>query len=114
MPAFSPALTPNRPVRLAGGAVHGRPLTDMPRAEFVLSDDPSVQTLDRCTRRGQGCPPPSLAALGDAGFRYAVLDLPEGAERSRLAPRLEQTWGSPAGAADGLVWWVCPPPEEER
>jgi hypothetical protein len=110
VPAFSPALTPNRPVRLAGGATHGRPVSDMPRAEFVLSDSPSLQTLDRCTRRGQGCAPPSLATLGAEGFRFAVLDLPAGAERTRLRPRLEQAWGAPAGTADGLTWWACPPP----
>lgn len=109
VPAFSPALTPNRPVRLAGGAVHGRPISDMPRAEFVLSDSPALQTLDRCTRRGQGCPPPTLATLGAAGFRFAVLDLPAGAERTRLGPRLEAAWGAPDGHADGLTWWVCPP-----
>lgn len=110
VPAFSPALTPNRPVRLAGGAVHGRPLSDMPRAEFVLSDHPALQTLDHCTRRGQGCPPPSLQTLGAAGFRYVVLDLPTGAERTRLAPRLERAWGTPAGSGAGLDWWICPPP----
>ena len=112
VPAFSPALTPNRPVRLAGSAVHGRPVSDMPRAEFVLSDHADVQALDRCTRRGEGCAPPSLSRLGAAGFRFAVLDLAEGAERTKLAPRLDAAWGPPAGEANALVWWTCPPPDE--
>ena len=113
VPAFSPALVPNRPIRLAGGAVHGRPISDMPRAEFVLTDDPTLQTLDRCTRRGEGCAPPALAQLGAAGFRQVVLDLEEGAEQMKLEPRLVAAWGAPSGSADGLVWWTCPVPADE-
>ncbi len=105
VPTFSPHLTPNHPVRLAGVAVHGRPVADLPRAEAVPARSAGVQALDRCTRRGTACPLPDRIVLANEGFRYVVLDLPDVPEQVALRPRLEAAWGPPDGDVDGLVWW---------
>jgi hypothetical protein len=109
LPFFGPDLIPCHPVRLAGHSVHGRPLTDMPRAWKAPPDAPALDALATCTRRGAACPLPTLDALASLGLRYAVIDLPEGPERVQLSRRLIAAWGPPTDGADGLRWWRLQP-----
>ena len=104
----SPALTPCHPVRLAGRTRHHRDVSDTPRGQVEAPSDPVLAEAWRCSRRGEGCALPSLEELGALGFRYVVLDLPDGAERQQLAARMERRWGPPAGEAEGLAWWQPP------
>ena len=109
LPFFGPDLIPCHPVRLAGHAVHGRPLTDMPRAWKEPPADPTLERLATCTRAKATCDPPPAAALAAAGLRYAVVDTPEGEERQALVHELNAAWGPPTDRADGLLWWVLQP-----
>ena len=109
LPMKSPGLVPNQPVRLAGHAVHHRPVSDTPRGQVEAPGDPLVAQAWSCLNRGAGCAPPGLAELGGAGFRYAVVDLPEGPERMNLMSRLRRAWGQEEGEVEGLSWWICVP-----
>ncbi len=109
LPLESPRLLPNHPLRLAGIAVHGRALSDMPRAWTEPSTDPLMGRAWRSSHVRPTEPPPTLEELGEAGFRYAVVDLPAIPERRSLMARLEQAWGRPDGEAAGLSWWRIGP-----
>jgi len=105
LPMESTRLVPNHPLRLAGHAFHGRPVSDLPRAWTEPPEDPvlaQVWSASLVTPTGQL---PPLAALRAKGFRYVVLDLPAIPERRSLDERLRAAWGRPTGSADGLSWW---------
>ncbi len=108
LPFFSEHLQPNHPIRLAGHTVHGRALSDLPRASAQPPAHPLLQRLNLCTKKGEGCALPALSELDAVGFAFVVLDLAETPERASLALRLEQTWGPPTDSAAGLAWWRVP------
>lgn len=106
LPMESARLLPNHPLRLAGIAVHGRAIADMPRAWTEPSEHALMGRAWRSSHVRPTEAPPSLAELGEAGFRYAVVDLAAIPERRSLMARLEQAWGQPDGEAAGLSWWT--------
>lgn len=109
LPMESTRLRPNHPLRLAGMAIHHRPVSDMPRAFTEASADPLLGRVWRSTHVRPTEPVPARDALAAAGFRYLVVDLPAVPERRSLMARLERAWGPPQGEAEGLSWWIAGP-----
>ena len=106
VPMLSPHTIPCNPFRLSGQGIHDRSLAALPRGHRQVDDTSILGQLDRCTRRGRGCPVPSLAEIGELGFRYVVLDLPDVTERTSLRRRLEADWGPHHGGTEDLIWWI--------
>lgn len=107
LPMHSPQLPPNHPVRLAGHVVHRRAVSDMPRAWTEPPADPLLAQAWAASLATPTASLPALADLGEAGFRFVLLDLPAIPERRSLYARATGAWGKPDGSTGGMAWWIA-------
>lgn len=106
LPMHSTQLPPCHPLRLAGRPVHGRAMSDLPRAWTEVPQDPLLARTWAASLASPQGSLPGPAELAQAGFALAVLDLPAIPERRGLLQRLTAAWGPPDGQVQGLAWWA--------
>ena len=105
LPLEGPKLLPNNPVRLAGHAVHQRPVRDLPQMN-PRPVDPDLDAFVECIERFRGrCEGDEIERLKGVGFAIVALDTPDPGTKNRLLPALERVLGEPDGGNDALLWW---------
>ncbi len=105
LPVQGRGLIANHPVRLAGHAVHGRAVSDLPG----MNPEPGGelgQAIACITEQRGLCDLDAGQTLIGQGFAVVALDTPDESDRAKLLAGLKQGLGPPAGSEDGLVWWV--------
>ena len=72
----------------------------------IRANYPDLQVPDLARLGGLELAELGVEDLGDAGFRYVVLDLPHVPERMALARRLDRQWGPPDAVRGDMSWWL--------
>lgn len=102
LPLDGGGLPPNNPVRLAGVAVHGRPVRDLPRR----NPDPAggLGAFVTCVevQKGRDCGAWSLDGFG-------VVAVDPSTDRKELVDAVRRVLGPPTDGHDGITWWAIPP-----
>ncbi len=104
LPTRGRGLIANHPERLAGHAVHGRAVSDLPGVNPAPQGD--VALAVDCVELERGlCEQDVRSLLIGQGFALVVVDTPDEDDRGKLIAGLKQALGPPSGSEDGLVWW---------
>ena len=105
LPLEGPKLLPNNPVRLAGHAIHRRPVRDLPQRN-PRPVDPDLDAFVECIERHKGrCEGDEVERLRGVGFAIVALDTPDPATKNKLLPALERVLGEADGGSGSLLWW---------